>query len=201
MIFTDAELAVLESNTQRVGVFFRLATDSVVRLWLGIGRIKPGVNQLDPVDGGVYYGFGELVDVPAFQQLTGGTAERVDFSLSGVSQKTLALAAVDAPTVKQRSVAVGLGIMAPEWKLLAPVHWCWRGTADFLQAAVVPAADETGQTTRSITLSVGSLFTGRRRRGLSFYTDMDQQRASPGDTFCENTVKIAAGSDKVWPPG
>jgi hypothetical protein len=42
-----AELAVLESGQQRIGVFFRLETDPIVRIWLGVGNIEPGVNAYD----------------------------------------------------------------------------------------------------------------------------------------------------------
>lgn len=199
MVFTTAELAALQAGTQRLGAFFRLATSPAVTIWLGVGRIKPGVNTLDTAGIDMYYGFGQLVAVPAFQQLIGGKAQRVEFVMSGVSAKVLALASLDASAIHFKTCSIGFGIMDSNWQLLGPIHWCFNGTADFLRVSVIPASDETSQTTRNITLSVGSQFSGRRRRGMSYWTDQDQQLRSPGDRFCERTVTIAELAIKSWP--
>jgi hypothetical protein len=50
---------------------------------------------------------------------------------------------------------------------------------------------------RVIELSVGSLFTGRRRRGLSYLTNRDQQARHSGDKFCQRVS--LNGQEKVWP--
>jgi len=68
---SDNEIAALESDTQRIGVFFRMATTPVVRLWLGIGDIKPGINAYDAANEN-YSGLGQLIDVPALNQLING---------------------------------------------------------------------------------------------------------------------------------
>ena len=47
MIFNDAEIEVLKSGMQRIGIFFRLNVDPVVRLWLGVGKIDPGVSTFE----------------------------------------------------------------------------------------------------------------------------------------------------------
>ena len=44
-------------------------------------------------------------------------------------------------------------------------------------------------TTRTVSLSTRTMFTKRRRPGLSFFTDGEQQQLSPGDRFCENAVR------------
>lgn len=190
------EIDAIDSSTQKIGIFFRLATAPVVRLWLGVGPCRAGVNALD-TDGAIYRGFGELTDVPEVQQLINGVADRVQFQVSGVSQETLRLASAEALDVQGAQVALGLGIFGASWQLLGSVKWIFRGRADVVTLNI----DDSGEEgiTRSVALSVGSLFTGRRRRGLSYLTDHDQQTRHSGDKFCERTALYSEESSKVWP--
>jgi hypothetical protein len=198
MIFNAAELAALESGTQRIGVFFRLETDPVVRLWLGAGNIKPGINTLDAA-GAEYKGFGALPSVPAFKQLINGAAVRVDFTLSGVSGDLLQIASGnDAEQVKGKPVAVGFALMDSSWALLGAVKWCAIYTADFLSVEQRPA-DAFSPIVRSIGLSCGSRFTARRRPAFSYFTDQDQQARYPGDLFCSLTGRYALAFNVPWP--
>lgn len=198
MTFNDAELAALESGSQRIGIFFRLDTDPIVRLWLGFGKIKPGVNAYD-VTGAEYKGFGAITNVPAFKQLLNGAAERVEFTLSGVSGDVMQIASGDdAEQVKGKRVAVGFALMGKNWSLLGAVHWCAFYIADFLSVQQ-GAADPMSPIVRTIALSCGTRFTGRRRPGLSYFSDQDQQARYPGDLFCNLVGRYAHGFDKGWP--
>jgi len=198
MILNDNEIAVLESSMHRIAIFWRLETDPVIRLWLGIGEIKPGVNVYDGPDE-TYLGFGEVQAVPPYNQLINGRAVRVDFTVSGVSGKLLQMASSGAPDmVKGRRMSVGIGIMDAEWQLLGPVKWCANYEADYL--AISQTADEgSGSVVRALTLSCGSIMTGRRRPSFSYFTNQDQQARVPGDRFCERTPIYASGFQKAWP--
>lgn len=199
MIFNDAELAVLESDVQNIGIFFRLDTDPVVRLWLGFGNIDPGVNVYDP-DGAEYVGFGEIQNVPVFSQLLSGAAERVEFQLSGVSGEVLAIATTsDVEEVKGKRTAVGFAVMDSNWALLGAVHWCAYYTADFLALEQSTVMLPTDPIIRTITLSCGSRFTGRRRPALSYFSDQDQQARFTGDLFCSLVGNYGHGFNKTWP--
>lgn len=199
MDLSVAELAALESERQQIGVFMNLATTPTpVRLWLGIGKIEPGVNTID-LTGAAYSGFGELIDVPSVQQLINGTAERVEFRLSGVSEEILALAASEASTVKTKRCSLGIGIMDSGWRLLGAIHWMRHYRSDFLFVDETLVDAPGNPVVRTVVLSVGSATTGRRRPGLSYLTDQDQQRLSPGDRFCERTNFYSRGTSKVWP--
>lgn len=199
MIFSDAEQELLKSDRQQIGVFFRLATTpNPVRLWLGVGPCNPGITAEDP-SGAVYMGFGEIADIPPLQQLLNGTAEGVDFVLSGVSPEILALIAVDAPAVKRKAVQVGIGIMDDSWQLVGGLHWMWRGIADFLAGEIKGAKSVNGTQTRSVKLAVGTTMTGRRRRGRSFWTDADHQEGHAGDRMFERTLKYSQAIQKSWP--
>jgi hypothetical protein len=199
MTLNDAELAALELGRQRIGVFFRLEADPVVRLWLGFGKIEPGVNAYD-LSGAVYRGFGEIQDVPAFKQLVNGKAERVEFTVSGVSGEILGIASGgDSEQVKGKRVAVGFAVMNAQWALLGAVKWGANYTADYLSIAQAVTDDPLQPIVRSVTLSCGTIMTGRRRPSSSYFTDQDQQARHPGDRFCERTPSYATGFNKAWP--
>jgi len=198
LTFTEDELEALRSRNHRIGVFFRLDTDPVVRLWLGFGNIAPGVNVYDPT-GAIYRGLGELRNVPAFTQLLNGAAERVECTLSGVSGEALEIASGDdAEQVKSKPAALGFALMDTRWALIGPVHWMSYYIADFLAIDQAPA-DALTPITRTITLSCSSRFTGLLRPALSYFSDRDQQARFPGDLFCSLVGQYAHGFDKNWP--
>ncbi len=197
--FNTAELAALRSRNFRMATFFRLDTDPVVRLWLGFGSIEPGVNRYD-LTGAEYMGFGEIQNVPAAKQLINGKAERVEFTLSGVSGDILAIASGgDADQVKGKRVSVGFALMGSDWQLLGPVKWTQNYTADFLTIQQSVTDDPEQPIVRTVSLSCGSLLTARRRPALSYFSNQDQQNRHPGDRFCERTPAYANGFAKNWP--
>ncbi len=199
MILNGAEIEALESGVQNIGLFFRLATDPVVRIWLGFGDIEPGVNLLDET-GATYTGFGEITNIPEIKQLINGTAARIDISISGVSGEILAIASGgDAQQVKGKPVGIGFALMAPDWSLLGSVKWCGNYTADYLSIAQAVTDDPVQPIVRSVTLSCGSRLTARRRPSYSYFTDQDQQARFPGDRFCERVSLYANGFNKTWP--
>lgn len=201
MVLSEAEIAALDGGSFRVGYFFRLATDPVVRLWLGVGNIKPGVDAIDSEgDGATYKGFGEITNVPAFRQLINGQAERIEFTLSGVSEEILQVASQqDAPNVKGKDCALGFALMDDGWQLLGGIKWVRRYTADFLGINQSLTEDPDNPIIRTVVLSVGSIMTGRRRPGLSYFTDQDQRRRSDTDKFCERTTLYTQERRKSWP--
>lgn len=195
LVLNQDEIDAIESSTQRLGIFFRLDSDPVVRLWLGVGPCRVGVNALD-ANGAIYTGFGELNNVPEVEQLINGRATRVEFAISGVSGRVMQAASEDAETIQGSECALGLCIFGGSWQQLGPPKWIFRGTADYMTMAQDAVE---GGVTRMISLSVGSLMTSRRRRGLSYLTNQDQQARHPGDRMCERTTLYAQDTDKVWP--
>ena len=183
------------ASTQRVGVFFRLEITPVARLWLGVGACLAGIDATDG-SGATYSGLGEVLDVPRFQQLINGAAERVEFSLSGVSPAVLALAASGSDEVKQAPMLVGVGLFDSTWALIEQPTWIRRYVVDYLAVSV--EATEAG-IMRAVKLSCRSFMTGRRRPSVSLFSDDDQQTLSPGDLFCERTVLYTATTQKIWP--
>lgn len=194
---SQAQIDVLDSDTQRLGFLFRLDTDPVCRFWLGVGDCQVGANALD-ASGATYSGLGQLVDLPALQQLINGVADRVSINASGVSADVAFLAAAGSDTVKNKATAIGMLIFGPDWQQLGIPIWLWNGFADFVTLDQQADTSGKGGLIRTVGLSIGSLFTIRRRRGLSYLTDQDQQLRHPGDKFCERTA-LYGQANKVWP--
>jgi hypothetical protein len=198
MILNDDENDALRSGKQRIGIFFRLETDPVVRLWLGFGKIRPGENRLDS-SGEEYKGFGAIQNIPSIKQLLNGRAARVEFTISGVSGEILRIASGgDAKQVKGKPVSVGFALMGRDWQLLGPIHWTASYTADYL-GLQESGEDPMQPIVRTITLSCGTLNTDRRRPLYGSFTNPDQQARYPRDTFCERTPTYAHGFQMPWP--
>ena len=199
MNFTDEEIEALKADTHCLGVFFRMDTDPVARLWLGFGNIEPGIDITDPDGGGVYTGFGELKYVPVWRQLLNGAAERVEFTLSGVSGKVFDIAQTEADSVKGARVRVGFALMKPDWSMYAGIHWMAHYRADFLSVQRKRTTDPENPFVHNIALSVGTRFTNRRRPQLSYWTKQDQRARSPGDSFCDSVSLYANQISILWP--
>src|SRR3990172_760179 len=99
LTLSQDEIETLDSDTQRIGIFFRMATDPVCRFWLGIGDFNAAAHAYDANEE-TYQGLGLLLDVPALQQLINGVAERLVLRVDGISEKTAVLASADSSAVK-----------------------------------------------------------------------------------------------------
>lgn len=171
----------------REAFLFRLECDPPAYLWSGQGPLV--------VDGDTYLGGGELLEgLPEIQQLINGVAGRVDFTASGVDQETIRLALEDRASVQGSVVRIGTVPMNPAWQVSGPVSWEWEGVADVV--TVDRAADESGNVTRAVTLSVGSEDTARSRLQITFFTDADQRKRSPTDAFFSHVGKITSGDTR-----
>jgi hypothetical protein len=187
----------LKSGNPRVGIFFRLGLDpDPFRMWLGIGDCEAGIDAEDG-DGEIYTGAGELLNVPAFQQLINGVAERVQFSLSGVSQRVAQMASSESDDVKGVFLNIGLGVFDENWQMIDSPVWLRKWTVDYL--SIARDQQTNADAVYTVSLSARSLFTNRKRPALAFFTDEDQQRRSSGDKFCENTLRYSQGEVKAWP--
>lgn len=188
--------AALAAANPRLGIFLRMdITPAPIRIWLGIGDCRAGIDATDG-SGAIYSGLGELLTVPMFQQLVNGSAERVEFSLNGVSARVLQMANASSDTVKGAMLLVGIGAFDSDWQLSGSPVWLRRFIIDYLTVKY-EQSEEGGM--RTVSLSARTFFTGRRRPQLTYYTDRDQQTFSPGDRFCERVAIYSQEVNKTWP--
>lgn len=179
----------------RESYLLRIASDPPARIWSGVGdlEIPADIVEAEPA---LYLGAGELLNAPDFQHLINGVAERIEFSLSGVSAETMRLALEDAPSTKGAAVHLGRVDFDEEWQIIG-VEWEAVFRADFL---AVDSAAGDGRRVRTITLSVGSAETGRSYAPQSFFTDADQRQRSPTDSFFSHMGGISNGTTRRFGP-
>ena len=189
--------AQINGRLIRTSFFMRIDTPTPVRAWAGIGDFVLPPDNVETT-GGTYKGLGVISDMPSFEQLVNGVAQRVEFTLSGVDQRISELADQDAPEVRSKRVNVGLQFLDDDWQPLADILWVWEGEADVIRKSSVSTPDF--QRTYTITLSVGSITTGRRRPGLSYFTSAQQRRRSADDAFCDRTGLYTQSAEIKWPP-
>lgn len=175
--------------THRRAIVWRLAVDPVARLWSGFGWLDVPGDDLDP-SGARYLGAGGLLQLPELKQMMNGLADRVDFSLSGVTAETLRLALEDRDTIPGALLTVGHVTFDRDLQIEGSPVWTWRGRADVL--AVDSQATDTGRE-RTITLSVAAADTLRSNPALTWFTDADQRRRFPTDAIFDRVAGINAG--------
>jgi len=173
-----------------------IACDPPALLWSGVGPLLVPADGIIPTDM-IALGGGQLVSVPDFQQLIGGTAERLDFTVSGVSQDTVRLALEDAETVRGAAVHIGTASFDDERQLIAVE---WEQVFEARSLTVSRPQEQDGKVTRSITLTIVQGETTRSRAKVAFFTDADQRRRSPDDQIFSNVAGINGGTTRRFGP-
>ena len=105
----------------------------------------------------------------------------------------------DAPSVVGARVDFAIAPLDARWQLLSQPISMWVGTADFWAEEQAPQTDVTKPKLRRLTLST---MTGDTSRALPYYatwTDRDQRRISPLDTFCAPVPRYYPGQIIRWP--
>jgi hypothetical protein len=195
--YSTTEVAALDAGGVNCALVMRLGVAPALQVWLGPGPLSVPPNSIDATQE-TYLGAGQLPNFPQFQQLVNGAAERLSLALSGVDDRILALASF-ANEVQGADCDFGFGLFDENWALIGGVHWQRHYVADYIAVTVTPAPDPSGQSSKTAALSIGSLMTGRRRRGLSFFTAQDQRERSPDDGFCDLTPRYSMAGQKQWP--
>lgn len=181
----------------REAYIFRIATDPPALFWSGFGDlIVPADTVIGETDD-IALGAGQLVNIPDLTQLINGTAERIEFTLSGVTEETIGFAQEEAPDVAGARVDIGRMDLDESYQQIGEVEWEWTGEARRL--GVSSEASGEGRM-RSITLTVSAGDTRRSRAPLAFFTDADQRRRSPDDDVFSHVALINAGTSRRWGP-
>jgi hypothetical protein len=183
---------------KRKGFLLRVDSDPPIRIWGGAVRdIEIPAGGAETTDNAVYQSRGELKGIPQLGAALNGDADRAQFTVSGlgISGAVAALAHAGRSQVRGRAVDVGLVLFDKDWQVAGTPFWLSSWTADTLN---IVRGSSGNKPTRAIQLGGGNIFTGRRRPNLSFFTDIDQQRRTPGDLFCSEVGKLSEGATVVW---
>lgn len=180
----------------RESFVFRLETDTPAMFWTGHGDlVLPADLVLDAP--ALVLGGGHLVNLPDIDQLINGTAQRVEITLSGVTEECLALALDEAPQVPDAPAYIGRLEFDEQWQLVGPVVWEWYGRG--VNLSVGSEQGDEGRS-RTLTLVLAAGETLRSRSPLAYFTDSDQRRVYPTDSFFSNVAKINSGTSRRWGP-
>ncbi len=179
----------------REAYIFRIASDPVALFWSGFGDLFVPADIVIPADA-IALGAGELINIPDFEQLINGTAERLDIQLSGVTDQTLALAIEESASVAGARVDVGRMDQDQYWQQAAPVEW----EAAFEARSLSVGSQFSAGRVRTISLTIVSGDTTRSRANNAFFTDADQRRRSPTDAIFSHVAGISAGTTRRFGP-
>lgn len=179
----------------RESYLFRIETDDPANFWSGNGNLLLPADSVLPSPT-LFPGAGELVNIPDLESLINGKAQRLDVTLSGVSADTIAFAIEEAPQIPGAPVWIGRVTFDDAWQV-AGVYWDWSGEGANLS---VSSQDGGAGRSRSVTLSVVSGDSRRRRAPTSFFTDADQRRDFPDDAIFSHVAGISAGTTRRWGP-
>lgn len=179
----------------RESFVFRIETDDPATFWSGHGNLLLPVDAvlLEPT---LVPGAGQLMNIPDLEQLINGTAQRIDVTLSGVSEDTVAMASEESLQIPGAPVYIGRITFDDRWQIIS-VEWEWSGEGVKLS---VSSDGSSGTRSRSIKLTVAAGETTRRRAPNAYFTAADQQRDYPDDMFFSNVSRIAQGMTRRWGP-
>lgn len=177
----------------------RIDCDPPALFHSGYGPLLVPADGIIGPDPQIALGTGQLVNIPDFQQLINGTAERLEFQLSGVNEETIRLALEDAPSVRGARVDLGRMDFGEDWQQVGSV--VWEATFEARSLSVGRAlATGTNTPTRTLTLTIAHGDTIRSRAPLAFFTDSDQRRRSPDDAVFSHVAGINSGTSRRFGP-
>lgn len=192
----DNVIAQLEGSHD-IGIFLNVDTDPPLHLWFGTGDIPIQIDGVDP-SGTVYLGAGQLIGIPTLEVLVNGTADSVDFSLSGVDPNTGNEMLDSIPEVRGCPVYVGITTLDEYWQPMSDIIPLWNGTASHTgEASPTVTGDEGRSITVSLTVTSGEDMRSRPSRSL--WSHAQQRALSLTDDFCKSVARLARGVQPKWP--
>lgn len=133
-----------------------------------------------------WQGVKTLVNIDGLEDAVGTDAADMNFALSGADSDLMAIAvSEDRADYVRRMVIVYLIFFDADWQPLIAPYALKAGFMNDMQLSKLPVTGSDGQVTgwtRTITLPVSNLFSGRGVPANAFWTDRDQQARFPGDT-------------------
>jgi len=185
-------------RSHNIGIFLRLATTEVLRVWLGVNDIPSGMDSVDPDTNQIYYGGGRLKDIPNLEAVINGIADRAEFRLSGIDPVTASKIEMDTWDVRGKAFHVGITTLDEKFQPMSSIIPMMTGRASFLTEGSPPVTG-TANPTAWIGLSVGFGITTRARNSQALWSPPHHKSYHPTDLFCDNTARNERGAEPVWP--
>ncbi len=174
---------------------FYIATPDPAVFWSGHGPLLLDTDDVLPAPT-VIMGAGQLVDIPALELLINGKAQRLEVTLSGVSEETIAIAVDEAAQIPGTPVHIARITFGEAWQIVS-VDWEWAGEG---RGLTISSQDAGSSRVRTLVLSIAAGDVSRRRPALSFFTDADQRYDFPDDAVFSGVAGISAGTTRRFGP-
>lgn len=199
MAYVPDDVVEAMRSSHMLGLFLHVATDPPLHLWFGMEDVIAGIESIDP-EGTTYMGGGELIGVPTLEVLVNGTADRVEFTLSGLEPGTGSKLIDSIPPVRGCDVIMGLTTLDDLYQPMSAIVPVWSGTASHTGESSPPVMG-TESPTLTLALAVVTGETARSRPARSIWSPTHQKAISPTDKFCDETARLARGVDPTWTLG
>ncbi|MBD9519277.1 hypothetical protein IB262_05135 [Ensifer sp. ENS02] len=184
-------------GSHQLGIFLRIATNPALHMWFGVHDIQTGFDSIDP-EGTVYLGGGVLQGVPTLEVLVNGTADSVEFSVSGIDPATGGKMLDSLPPLRGAAVQLGLTTLDQYYQPMSKIIPIWTGTSSHVSESS-PMVQADDSPSLALALSVVSGETTRSRASRSLWSSPHQKAISPTDLFCDGTARLSRGVQPVWP--
>lgn len=199
MEFFPSDIIEEMRGSHQLGIFLRIGTTPPLHMWFGINDIPARFDSIDP-DGTVYMGGGKLVGIPTLEVLVNGTADSVDFTLSGIDPVTASKTLDSLPAVRGAPVQLGITTLDQYYQPMSAILPVWHGTASHT-GEQSPARATGEKATLTLALAVVSGEATRSRAARTFWSSAHQKAISPTDKFCDGTSRLARGVQPTWTLG
>ncbi|HEY0120542.1 MAG TPA: hypothetical protein VGC14_02075 [Rhizobium sp.] len=197
MAWIPDDVIATTRGSYQLGIFLRVDTDPALHIWFGVNDMPARMDSID-ADGTVYMGGGRLLGIPTLESLINGTADSVDFSMSGIDPATAAKAIDSLPAVRGAAIQIGITTLDDCYQPMGSVKPIWIGTASHVsESSEVAAGDSSPSLTLSLSAVSGSV--SRSRPAKTLWSDAQQKALSPTDDFCKQVQRLSRGLAPVWP--
>lgn len=186
-------------GSHQLGIFMRIGSDPPLHIWFGVNDIPANFDSIEP-DGTVYLGGGRLNGIPTLEILVNGTADSVEFSLSGIDPATAARTLDSLPAVRGADVHLGLTTLDQYYQPTSAIVPIWHGTASHIGESSPPSGSAQSPTL-TLSLSVVSGEATRSRPSRSLWSSAHQKAISSDDKFCDGTSRLSRGVQPTWTLG
>lgn len=193
--YPDEVIARLQGS-HSLGIFMYIGTDPALHLYFGVNDIPANFDGIDPA-GTVYLGGGRLNGIPTLEVLVNGTADSVQFTLSGIEPSTGAKVLDEIPDVRGADIVLGITTLDDYYQPMTDPLPIWTGTGSHVSEASA-SVGPTDRPTLDLALTAVAGEATRSRAARVLWSAPHQKAISPTDKFCDNTSRYERGVNPPW---